>query len=217
MVITTTNPSVLNVPGVEQLMQYGGEQVRKLLQDLGNLEGNRARLLEVARTWGDASTNAAAANRSFVDDVNPIQHWQAGAADAFKNSYTDMIGKFGQLEPAYKTLGETLKSVADNLAKVNEALIAATVTAVAAIAAAIAALVVTLGGSAGAIPVVIAAWVAFVAALVGLAAKFISDAVTLFNEIKLSGQFVGVRPASAINFEGAQVTVPPVNEWHHTK
>jgi uncharacterized protein YukE len=210
-------PSVATVPGVEELLKYGGEAVRNLIHELGNMEGNRTRMLEVSRTWTDASGNAAAANRSFADDVNAIQHWQAAAAEAFKNNYTQMIGKFGQLEPAYKTLGDALKSVADNLAKVNETVITATITAIGAIIAAVGAAFVTFGASAVAIPVIVGGWLAFGGSVIVLLTKFFGDLVNLLNELRIAGQFVGVRPASPINFDGQQVQVPPVEQWHHKK
>jgi uncharacterized protein YukE len=209
--------SVLTVPGIDQLISFGGGQVSQMLKELGNLEGNREKLLEASRTWGDAAGNASAASRSFADDVNAIQHWQAAAAEAFKNNYTQMIGKFQQLEPAYKTISETLKSVADNLAKVNETVIIATVTAIGAIIAAVGAAFVTFGASTLTIPVIIGGWLAFGGSVIMLLAKFFGDLVNLLNELKIAGTMTGVRPASPINFEGAQVQVPPVEQWHHTK
>jgi hypothetical protein len=118
--------SVLDLPGVEVLVEWGGDTVRAWLHQLSHLEGNRARLYEVATGWGNAGGNATLATDSFTGDLAVVEHWEAGAADTFEANVDEAVATLALLGPAYTDLGKTVAAAADALASVNETVILGT-------------------------------------------------------------------------------------------
>jgi hypothetical protein len=206
--------SILDVPGVDVLIEWGGDTVREWIHRLSHMEGNRARLYDAATGWANAGGHATLATDSFKDDLAVIKHWEAGAAETFKANVNEAVAKLALLGPAYTDLGKAVAAAADALASVNETVILATLAAIGAILAAVAAAVPTLCASTAAIPAVIGGLLTFFAGCVALLVKFAGDLVTMLNKIEVVGhQMKSVDSATPASFEGVTIDVPDPSTW----
>lgn len=117
------------LPGVQQLLMWGGQETHDTVQVMAGLDLNQARLHEVGQTWHDAARLVGSVAGALERDSAGTADWSGEAAAEFQATYREHVQRCSNLAQAYREIGDAVMSAADSLGQAHDALVAVTVAA----------------------------------------------------------------------------------------
>jgi uncharacterized protein YukE len=214
MTTPATGRSVLDLPGIDVLYEYGTPMFRDALRELSNLEGQPAMLRQAAKEWREAAGHLAATQTSFGNDLNGISHWDGAASVDAKSSFEEALSPLGILQKVYDTLADALDSLASALSSVNDTVIAATLAAIGTVLGAVALLIPTGGASAVVAAGAVAGLLTFIGACLVIFGNAVKDLSALIRQLEESGHNMDpIEAARPESFASIVVEVPEPPTW----
>jgi hypothetical protein len=144
---------LLDAPGTQQLLVWGGAEARQLAGHAAGLVAERHWLSTAADAWRAAAGDLHHAAGELAGQVTALGGWQSAAAEAFRAAHLASCDRLDALAQTYGAIGATLAGAADDAGRVHAALLASMQAAGAAVR--LLADGVSAGGAAQA---VVAAW-----------------------------------------------------------
>jgi hypothetical protein len=116
---------LMNAPGTQQLLLWGGAEARDLVRHTVGLAADQERLGEAAATWRDAGRDvhhtAERLRTALAGD-----DWESTAAEEFRAVHGGRIEQLTALGDQYRAVGDTLAAAAEQAGRVHQVLLAGT-------------------------------------------------------------------------------------------
>jgi len=115
---------LLNAPGTQQLLVWGGAEARQLAGHAAGLVAERHWLSTAADAWRAAAGDLQHAAGELAGQLTALDGWHSAAAEAFQAAHLASCDRLGALAQTYGAVGDTLAGAADDAGRVHAALLA---------------------------------------------------------------------------------------------
>jgi hypothetical protein len=124
MDVLFTMSYLLNSPGLQQVMVWGGHEAGELVRGAVGLVGDAERLHAVGTAWHAAAGDLREAHSQLTEHVTALAGWESGTARAYRAEHGARVAEVGALAGRYQATGSALHAAGEQLGRIPLAMLA---------------------------------------------------------------------------------------------